>query len=209
MSKKRGLSLDQKQEQMLKVFQETQSFFQLKDLEKLGPKKGVVRQTVKDVVQALVDDGLVLKDKIGTTVYFWSLPSRAGNQLRQSAEKVEKELAYFSKREAELKSQLELLKNGREEDPTKREADLTALTELEKKHKATAEELEGLAENDPSVYEAMEKASEVAHTAANRWTDNIFAVQQWCNNNFPEAKENLDQMYAEVGITEDFDYVEA
>lgn len=42
--------------------------FQLKELENLGPKKGVISQSVKDVVQSLVDDDLVLKDKIGTSV---------------------------------------------------------------------------------------------------------------------------------------------
>lgn len=41
---------------------------QLKELEKLGPKKGVITQSVKDVVQSLVDDDLALKDKIGTSV---------------------------------------------------------------------------------------------------------------------------------------------
>jgi hypothetical protein len=40
----------------------------LKDLEKLGPKKGVISQSVKDVIQSLVDDDLVFKDKIGTSV---------------------------------------------------------------------------------------------------------------------------------------------
>lgn len=41
---------------------------QLKELEKSGPKKGVISQSVKDVVQSLVDDDLVFKDKIGTSV---------------------------------------------------------------------------------------------------------------------------------------------
>jgi hypothetical protein len=36
----------------------------------MGPKKGVISQSVKDVVQSLVDDDLVLKDKIGTLVRF-------------------------------------------------------------------------------------------------------------------------------------------
>jgi hypothetical protein len=44
--------------------------FQLKELEKMGPKKGVISQSVKDVVQSLVDDDLVLKDKTGTSVRF-------------------------------------------------------------------------------------------------------------------------------------------
>lgn len=34
----------------------------------MGPKKGVIMQSVKDVVQSLVDDDLVFKDKIGTSV---------------------------------------------------------------------------------------------------------------------------------------------
>lgn len=38
----------------------------------MGPKKGVITQSVKDVVQSLVDDDLVLKDKIGTSVSIWS-----------------------------------------------------------------------------------------------------------------------------------------
>lgn len=42
--------------------------FQLKELEKMGPKKGVISQSVKDVIQSLVDDDLVLKDKIGSSV---------------------------------------------------------------------------------------------------------------------------------------------
>ncbi|GAU43958.1 hypothetical protein TSUD_283850 [Trifolium subterraneum] len=48
----------------------------------MGRKKGVITQSVKDVVQSLADDDLVSKDKIGTSVYFWSLPSCAGNQVK-------------------------------------------------------------------------------------------------------------------------------
>jgi hypothetical protein len=53
---------------MLQIFYDSQDFYLLKELEKLGPKKGVISQSVKDVVQSLVDDDLVLKDKIGTSV---------------------------------------------------------------------------------------------------------------------------------------------
>lgn len=41
----------------------------------MGPhEKGIVMQSVKDVVKGLQDDGLVHSDKIGSSVYFWSLP---------------------------------------------------------------------------------------------------------------------------------------
>ncbi|XP_056177082.1 meiotic nuclear division protein 1 homolog isoform X3 [Syzygium oleosum] len=90
--------------------------FQLKEeLEKLGPRKGVITQSVKDVVQSLVDDDLVSKDKIGTSVYFWSLPSCAGNQPRNVYRKLESDVQSSKRRLTELADQCNALKKGREE----------------------------------------------------------------------------------------------
>ncbi|XP_062149204.1 meiotic nuclear division protein 1 homolog [Alnus glutinosa] len=207
MSKKRGLSLEEKREKMLEIFYESQDFFLLKELEKSGPRKGVISQSVKDVVQSLVDDDLVLKDKIGTSVYFWSLPSCAGNQLRSVRHKLESDLQSSKKRLAELVDQRDALKMGREESDERKEA-LFELKSIEQKHNVLKDEMVQFADNDPAAYEAMKEAIEVAYAAANRWTDNIFTVRQWCSNNFPEAKEQLENMYKEVGITDDFDYLE-
>lgn len=192
---------------MLEVFYDSQSFFQLKDLEKLGPKKGVILQSVKDVVQSLVDDDLVFKDKIGTSVYFWSLPSRAGNQLRQVRAKLESDQASLKQRESELQSKLESFKEGRQ-DSDERQAALLELNAREKKHNELQEEISKYADNDPAVYESMKSATKVAHESVNRWTDNIFALQKWCLKKFPEARDKLEELFKEVGITEDFDYVE-
>lgn len=75
MSKRKGVSLDEKRTRMLQIFYEKREFFTLKELETIAPKeKGIVVQSVKDIVQALVDDGLVRTDKIGTSVYFWAFP---------------------------------------------------------------------------------------------------------------------------------------
>nr|XP_019706753.1 meiotic nuclear division protein 1 homolog isoform X3 [Elaeis guineensis] len=200
MSKKRGLSLEEKREQILQIFYESQDFFLLKELEKLGPKKGVISQSVKDVVQSLVDDDLVLKDKIGTSVYFWSLPSCAGNQLRNTYSKLESDLSSCRKRFAELVEQRDNLKKGREESD-EREAALKELKTVELQHKKLKEELACYADNDPAALEAMKNGIEVAHSAANRWTDNIFTLQQWCSTNFPEAKEQLEHLYKEMQLT--------
>ncbi|XP_058744359.1 meiotic nuclear division protein 1 homolog [Vicia villosa] len=207
MSKKRGLSLEEKREKMLQIFYESQDFYLLKELEKMGPKKGVISQSVKDVVQSLVDDDLVSKDKIGTSVYFWSLPSCAGNQLRNVHQKLDSDLQSSGKRHAQLVEQCEALKKGREESD-EREAALADLKAIELKHKELKNELEKYRDNDPAAFEAMKEAIEVAHTSANRWTDNIFTLKQWCSNNFPQAKEQLENMYKEIGITDDFDYLE-
>ncbi|XP_058955213.1 meiotic nuclear division protein 1 homolog isoform X2 [Pocillopora verrucosa] len=78
MSKKRGLSLEEKRTRMLELFFERKEFFLLKELEKIAPKeKGITSMSVKEVVQSLVDDNLVDTDKIGTSVYFWAYPSKA------------------------------------------------------------------------------------------------------------------------------------
>lgn len=67
---------------MCDFFMEKKDFFQLKDLEKMLPKeKGIVQQTVKDVLQSLVSDRLVNCEKIGTSNYFWSFPSTAAQTV--------------------------------------------------------------------------------------------------------------------------------
>ncbi|OEL15545.1 Meiotic nuclear division protein 1-like protein, partial [Dichanthelium oligosanthes] len=186
--------LEEKREQMLQIFYESQDFYLLKELEKMGPKKGVISQSVKDVVQSLVDDDLVLKDKIGTS-------------LRNTYNKLESDLSNSKKRYMELVEHRNNLKRGRE-DSEERESALEELKTAELHHKKLKEELAAYADSDPAAVEAMKDATDVAHSAANRWTDNIFTLQQWCSSTFPQAKEQLEHMYREVGITEDFEYLQ-
>lgn len=207
MSKRKGLSAEEKRERMLEIFHSTSDFFLLKELEKLGPKKGVIAQSVKDVIQSLVDDDLVLKDKIGTSVYFWSLPSASGQKLRQEEEALEAAVRGLEARKASLEGAIRGAQQGREEGED-REACLAILTQLEERHQQLKAEVAELSENDPEAFEAKKKARRTAVDAANRWTENIFALQQWCNDNCPSGPESLARLYHEVGITDDLDYVE-
>ncbi|XP_047182119.1 meiotic nuclear division protein 1 homolog [Vigna umbellata] len=154
MSKKRGLSLEEKREKMLQIFYESQDFFLLKELEKMGPRKGVISQSVKDVVQSLVDDDLVSKDKIGTSVYFWSLPSCAGNQLRNVYRKLDSDLQNSKNRHAQLVEQCQELRKGREESEERAEA-VADLKAVEQQHNELKVELEKYRDNDPAAFEAM------------------------------------------------------
>ncbi|KAL3744824.1 hypothetical protein ACJRO7_014002 [Eucalyptus globulus] len=189
----------------------------LKELEKLGPRKGVITQSVKDVVQSLVDDDLV---------YFWSLPSCAGNKLRNVYQKLESDVQSSKRRLAELADQCNALKKGREESDEREDA----LSNLKKVEETYTEfppfsliiqnEKWKYADNDPAAFEAMKDAISVAHAAANRWTGiaslsqfrdivnflysgplnffwglnfakNISTLIQWCSNNFPESITQL------------------
>lgn len=44
-----------------------------------------------------------------------------------------------------------------------------------------------------------------ARDAANRWTDNIFAVKSWCKNKFNIEESTLDKQF---GIPAEFEYLE-
>ena len=52
MSKKKGLSLEEKRKRMLDIFYDSKDVFLLKDLEKIAPKqKGIIVQSVKVIFQ--------------------------------------------------------------------------------------------------------------------------------------------------------------
>jgi len=99
----RGLSAEEKRVKLLEIFHETKDFFQLKELEKLGPKmKGIVSQSVKEVLQSLVDDNLVQSDKIGSSNFFWSFPSQRGTIMQNRLDGVSEARAASEKQLAEV-----------------------------------------------------------------------------------------------------------
>ena len=73
--KRKGLSFEEKRDRLLKVYYRLREPLNLKEIEKLGTRAGVISQAVKEVNQSLVDDNLVESDKIGIGAFFWALPS--------------------------------------------------------------------------------------------------------------------------------------
>ena len=78
---------------MLEIFHERKSFFQLKEIEKISPKeKRITPMSVRKVLQSLVDDNLVDQERIGTSNYFWSYPSKVINTKKQRVEALQEEI---------------------------------------------------------------------------------------------------------------------
>ena len=75
MSKRKGLSLEEKRSKLLQMYYDKGEVLNLKEVEKYGAKKGITLQTVKDVNQTLIDDNMVCTDKIGIGCYFWAFPT--------------------------------------------------------------------------------------------------------------------------------------
>ncbi|XP_059149140.1 meiotic nuclear division protein 1 homolog isoform X2 [Physella acuta] len=204
MSKKKGLSADEKRSRMTEFFYE-KDFFQLKDLEKLCPKeKGITAMSVKDVVQSLVDDGIVDSDKIGTSIYFWAFPSKASQNRKRKLDELENKLKELEAKKQQLVATVEKSKEGKE-DTDEREEVLEELSKRQQEKKQILEELEKYKECDPEVLEQMKLETEQAREAANRWTDNIFSTKSWIKNKFSFEESVINQQF---GIPSDFDYVE-
>ncbi|XP_047272203.1 meiotic nuclear division protein 1 homolog isoform X3 [Homo sapiens] len=100
MSKKKGLSAEEKRTRMMEIFSETKDVFQLKDLEKIAPKeKGITAMSVKEVLQSLVDDGMVDCERIGTSNYYWAFPSKALHARKHKLEVLESQMKKLRHRE--------------------------------------------------------------------------------------------------------------
>ena len=81
----------------------------------------IVSQSVKDVLQTLVDDNLVDTDKIGTSVYFWAFPSKATATRKNRLAEVEGQVEQANKRLKTAEANLKEVKKGREEGKERNE----------------------------------------------------------------------------------------
>ncbi|RIA86348.1 meiotic nuclear division protein 1 [Glomus cerebriforme] len=199
---KKGLSAAEKRKRLEALFHETKEFYQLKELEKIAPKvKGIVSQSVKEVLQSLVDDDLVASDKIGTSNYFWSFPSSALQSRRTKIEVLTQELQKLKEKNAELQSNIGVAYGGREESDD-RAVLLKKVAELETTNKKHQENLARFRECDPTLLEAKENHANIALECGNRWTENIFILQSYCSNKFNIERSDFNQQF---GIPEDLD----
>ncbi|XP_034186728.2 meiotic nuclear division protein 1 homolog [Osmia lignaria lignaria] len=205
MSKRKGISLDEKRARMLQIFYEKKEFYTLKELEKIAPKeKGIIVQSVKDVLQTLVDDGLVRSEKIGTSVYFWTFPG-------ENITAIEQRISEASKKIVEAEFKLQKLKEAcvkeqiGKEDTEERQILLHELEELKAKEVQLKKQIAKFSDADPeAIAKLVEKAQEYKD-AANVWTDNIFAIQSWCKRKFDISEELLNKQF---NIPNDLDYKE-
>lgn len=205
MSKKKGLSFEEKRDRMLEVFYTHKDVYQLKDLERICPKeKGITSQSVKEVLTSLCDDGMVDTEKVGTSVYFWAFPSKALNLRKRKIEELEEKVDNLKRKKISLEKNLEKANIGKEETDERRHI----LTELREKLKEKGEinlELLQLRECDPQHLKQMQKENEMALEASNRWTDNVFSLRPWCKKKFCLEESQFNKQFE---IPEDFDYVD-
>lgn len=158
--------------------------------------------SVTEINQSLVDDGMVDKEKIGGSNYFWSFPAKKDRLQQLQHEETLKNVEELKKKTAEASAYLADAKRGREDEDGDRAKKLVRLAELTKEKQAIEEELESLRENDPQALADLQKELELVKHAANRWTDNIFNCKSYL-----VKKRGMDKKEAMkiLGITSAFD----
>ncbi|KAL0955890.1 hypothetical protein HGRIS_002088 [Hohenbuehelia grisea] len=144
----------------------------LKELEKLGPKmKGIVSQSIKEVLQSLVDDGLVQADKIGSSNFFWSFPSQRGSIVKGRLDIVKNTRDAHEKQIEELKLIIEAERGLRPQTESRSEA-VAQLLSTKNELNALQAELNAYGACDPAKVEDKRRGVILAKEAAIRWTDN-------------------------------------
>ena len=62
----KGLSFDEKKSVLFKAMIKEGMYYNLKELENLGKRHGVIPQAVKEVVDCLIGDRVIIQEKIGS-----------------------------------------------------------------------------------------------------------------------------------------------
>jgi hypothetical protein len=158
----------------------------------------------------LVDDGLVDKDKIGGSNYFWSFPGKKDRHMQLKHEALVKSNEELKQRVVEAEAKLADAKRGREDDNDggkggltgERARKLVKLAELTAQKKAATAELESLKANDPQALADLEKEMKLVKEAAERWTDNLFSCKCYL---VKKRGMNSKEACRMIGITADFD----
>lgn len=198
------MNADQKKSILLEMIRTSRTFFKISELENLGAKKGIVQNTIKDMVQQLVDDGLVMSEKVGVSVLYWSFQS---NEVQKKTLKYESLKNSCEEMVEEIRSKETYVSSEREskEHTREREELEQRLSTLNKKEEEQKTELELFSETDPVVYDKLVSEREAMADECNRIIDNIFIVQDYVCSKFSMEKSEFNSSFS---VPQDLDYVQ-
>lgn len=155
MSRRVPLKESEKRARVLELMWEKKCVFNLKELESQCDKeKGITPQSVKELVGVLVADGLIDSDKIGSGMFFWSLPSKVEKAKLTQRDKLKAEIAALHNEASAVQAQVKAARTARQ--PTKeRKMKLEQLNQLKAKRKLIDTDLEKFAACDPDLIKKL------------------------------------------------------
>ncbi|KAG5675750.1 hypothetical protein PVAND_005628 [Polypedilum vanderplanki] len=218
MSSKKLQNDGERRSKLMEIFHQYKEFYMLKEIEKLAKEKGVEQKYVKVNLQALIDEGKIESDKIGSTIYYWSFPVNVKQIKRKSSnlksknkilnEKLNILNEAFNKKLNEEKLQAEK-DNNQDDDAKERKIKCTKLkaeiATLKIKEQDLLKVLSETSTKTSINVEKIKKDAEELHAAANRWTDAVFVIRSYLLKNCNNVDEKA--VNKEFLIPDNFDYV--
>lgn len=192
---KKGLSFEDKRKKMLEIFNEDQSFFHFKDIEKLAIKKGITFQTVKEVLDSLVADNLVEADKIGSSWFYWALPSKIFQVKQATLQRNYTNIQELEQQKEELEEKIREANAARKETKERKEK-LSQLKKLNTFKEDYSNRLNDFKKNDPIRYQSLSSDTKLLITMSDVCKDGIYSIHQWLRTKNPDA--NIVDMFPEV-----------
>ena len=185
MKKKKGLSLEDKRQILLKLFKGSGSFFHYKDIEKHCTQNKLSFMIVKDLLAGITADNLLETEKIGSSSFYWSLPNRIYDAKKKQLEREVSNIENSKNEIQNLKQKIEENKAIRVEND-ERKKNLEELAELNRQKKEYEKILKDFENKDPEKYEQLISTTENMGQLNSFWIDNIFIVEQWMKNKRPD-----------------------
>ena len=150
---------------------------------------------VKDLLGGIIADNLLEIEKIGSSVFYWSLPSRVYDAKKKQLER-EKDNIEKSKVDIEnLKQKIKENKAIRVEND-ERKKNLEELAELENEKKEYSKILKDFESKDPEKYEKYINTTKNMGQLNDFWVDNIYTMEQWMRNKRPDVE--FEKMFPAV-----------
>ncbi|SCP05667.1 meiotic nuclear division protein 1, putative [Plasmodium ovale] len=192
--KKKGKSNEEKKFILYDIMLESESFFILKELETLAPKRGIRSIFVKDLLQQLVDDNKVKSEKVGAQNVFWVLKTEESSSLQNKYQEMQvkkTEYAELTRREKdEYEELVKSLNISEDELRTKVDEAKALVDKLEQKKN----ELQKLKKTDIKEIERMQEQNEFAIESIERWNNNISILRQWIQDRIDKPWNIVDRL---------------
>lgn len=154
----------------------SKSFFNAKELEKMAAGVGIGGMVFKKELQMMIDEDMIVCDKVGAGNYYWKLPGDAANALNKKTKDAEANHRMLSTRLEELTKQV-AEKKAASKDESGREKLLKRVSELEAETAGKRKEVDAFRDSDPEALKRMVDASTIGYEAAVRWTDNVWCLE--------------------------------
>jgi hypothetical protein len=168
---RKGVSREEKLSRLKSIIFEGKSVYSLKEMEKLGKKAGIVQQAIKECMDELESDNIIMKDKVGSGNFFYAFPSAAFVKNKKVVHVATEGLDTAKAKTAATHAEVAALSVDREPSD-ERTALLASVAAARTKNATIVGELAAIEENNPETIVALEKALVFAASSVERWTDN-------------------------------------